>query len=76
MIMKGTAILAWVLGIVFLGLALIYFITPANSLPSFLPGYDPTLTKVHFKHGVGSLLLALAIFAFAWFNSGKNHLKK
>ncbi len=69
--MKAVVILAGIVGIVFLILSVIYFITPANSLPSFLPGFDPSMTKVHFKHGVGSLFLALAIFAFVWFQSGK-----
>lgn len=54
----------------------IYFITPAKSLPSFFPGFDPTLTKTHFKHAIGALLLGLGAFIFAWFESGKNHLKK
>lgn len=69
--MKPLAILAGIVGVLFLALTVVYFITPANSLPSFMPGSNPTLNVTHYKHGIGSLLLALAAFAFAWFQFGK-----
>jgi len=58
-------------GIILLFCAAVYFIEPARSLPSFFPGYDKSLMKHHYKHGIGALLLGLAFFAFAWFQSGK-----
>jgi hypothetical protein len=58
-------------GILFILLAVIYFVTPAKSLPIFIPGFEPGVTKVHFKHGIGSLLLGVACFIFVWFKSGK-----
>ncbi len=61
---------AIVVGIVFLGLSVLYFITPAASLPSFLPGFEPGVAAVHTKHGIGALIVALALFAFAWFRGG------
>jgi cell division protein FtsX len=71
-LMKRTlALLAAVLGIVFLGLAWLYWSTPANLLPSFMPGFDASAATVHFKHGLGALIVALALFIFAWFESGK-----
>src|SRR5205085_12667757 len=39
--------------------------------PSFFPGHEAGLTKYHYKHGIGALLLGLGCFAFAWFQSGK-----
>lgn len=57
------------LGLVLLVLAIVYFITPANFLPGFLPGYDGGSVKVHFKHGIGALLLAVASFVLVWFKS-------
>ncbi len=63
--------IAVVVGVLFLIIAVVYFMQPANSLPSFFPGYDSALSKHHFKHGIGALLLGLAAFALAWFNSGK-----
>jgi hypothetical protein len=55
------------LAVVFLALAVMYWIVPADSLPSFLPGFEAGDTRVHVKHGVGSLVIALALFAFAFF---------
>ena len=30
-----------IIGIVFIGIALVYWLTPAGGLPSFLPGFKP-----------------------------------
>ena len=60
-----------VLGILFVGLAFVYWFTPANSLPSYLPGYESGVTTVHVKHGVASLVVGLALLCLAWFKSGK-----
>ncbi len=68
---KPIVLLSVVVGVVLVIVAVIYFIQPANALPSFLPGYDVTEIKHHYKHGVASLLLGLAAFALAWFQSGK-----
>lgn len=62
-------LIAGLLGLLFLALAVVYWITPAGSLPSFLPGFEAGVDKIHFKHGLASLILALALFAFAWFQS-------
>jgi amino acid permease len=59
-----------VLGILFLALALYYWIVPADLLPHFMPGYDAALNTAHFKHGLGAFILAAAAFIFAWFKSG------
>ena len=59
------------LGILFLILAAYYWMTPANMLAHFVPGYDPALTTIHLKHGIGSFCIGLALFAFAWFQGGK-----
>jgi hypothetical protein len=41
----------------------------AGNLPSFVPGFETGVDKIHFKHGLASLILALALFVFAWFQS-------
>ena len=64
-------IVGGILGVVFIILAVVYFITPAQSLPGFLPGHEAGVMTKHIKHGIGSLVLGLACFAFAWFQSGK-----
>jgi Na+/H+ antiporter NhaD/arsenite permease-like protein len=63
-----------VLGIVLIAVAIIYFVTPEHSLPSFFPGHssatDPEANHHHTKHGIAALVVALACFAFAWFQTG------
>ena len=68
---KTLVIASVVLGILFLVLAIVYWTMTAGSLPHFLPGFETGVTTIHFKHGLASLLLALASFAYAWFQSGK-----
>jgi hypothetical protein len=62
----------WILGmigVVFIGIALVYWLTPAEGLPSFLPGFEPGSDHVHLTHALGSLVIALALFGVAiiWF---------
>ena len=64
-------ILAVVLGIGFIALAIYYWMTPANMLPAFVPGYDAALTTPHLKHGIASLVVGLALLVYAWFASAK-----
>jgi len=54
------------LGAVFILLAGIYLFVPANSLPSFVPGFDPDLSKVHYKHGLAAFVVGAAFLAYAW----------
>lgn len=73
---KLLVILAVILGIVFLGLAYIYFTTPASSLPGYFPGYEKAVTThIHYKHGIGLVILGAGSFIFAWFQSGKKKSK-
>jgi len=62
---------AAIVGILLLIIAYVYFTTPAEALPHFMPGFSAGSTHVHLKHAVASLLLGLAAFALAWFQSGK-----
>jgi hypothetical protein len=66
---KVVPVIAGLLGIVFLGVATVYWLTPAGGLPSFLPGFEAGSDHVHVTHALGSLILALALFALAiiWF---------
>ena len=58
-----------VVGVLLLVLAVVYWCVPAESLPSFFPGYEAGSAHIHFKHGLGAFILALALFAHAWFKS-------
>jgi hypothetical protein len=65
---------AVILGVVLLVVAVIYFVEPEHSLPSFFPGHSSATSAEanhhHTKHGIAALILALACFAFAWFQTG------
>jgi hypothetical protein len=66
---KSVPLIAGILGLVFLALAAVYWLTPADGLPSFLPGYEAGSDHVHVTHALGSLIVALGLFAIAiiWF---------
>jgi hypothetical protein len=65
---------ALVVGIALIVVAVIYFAEPEHSLPSFFPGHASATSAEanhhHTKHGIAALVVALACFAFAWFQTG------
>jgi hypothetical protein len=67
---------AVIVGVLFLILTLVYWFVPAGSLPAFIPGFEAGSTRIHYTHGVASLILALALFAVAWFQSGKKSVQQ
>ncbi|WP_159006002.1 hypothetical protein [Bradyrhizobium sp. S69] len=55
------------LGVVLLVVAAVYFLIPADQLPSFFPGYAAGDVHTHTKHGivagvVGLVLLGAGVF--------------
>ena len=72
--LRPLVIPAVILGIVLIVVSIVYFVEPAHSLPSFFPGHlsssDPEAGHHHAKHGIAALVVALALFAFAWFQTG------
>jgi len=62
--------LAVILGIALIVIGIVYFAEPAKSLPSFFPGHEAGSTHHHTKHGIAAVLVGLACFVFAWFNTG------
>ena len=60
---------AILIGLVFIGVAVFYYLTPAGDLPSFIPGFAPGSTKPHLKHALVALIVGLAALVFAWFVS-------
>ncbi|HEY1779547.1 MAG TPA: hypothetical protein VGG79_03800 [Roseiarcus sp.] len=67
--MVAVSIILVIFGLVFIAIALVYWMTPAGGLPRFLPGFEAGSDHVHLTHALGSLLVALALFAIAivWF---------
>lgn len=61
---------AGLLGIALVAIAAVYWLEPARSLPSFLPGYQVGSGHHHVKHGIAAFILGLGCFVLAWFQSG------
>jgi Na+/H+ antiporter NhaD/arsenite permease-like protein len=72
--LRRLAVPVAILGVLMIVVAIIYFAQPQHSLPSFFPGHssatDPEANHHHSKHGIAALVVALACFAFAWFQTG------
>jgi len=67
--------LAVIIGVVLIVLAIVYFVEPASSLPSFMPGHEAGSSHHHVKHGIAALLVGLALLVFAWFQTGGDSRK-
>jgi len=72
--LRKLAVPAVIVGVVLVVVAIVYFVTPEHSLPSFFPGHasagSAEADHHHTKHGIAALIVALACFAFAWFQTG------
>ena len=68
---KTAAYIAIFAGLVLVSLSVMYWTVPAGSLPHFMPGYISDSAVIHVKHGVAAFVLALALFVYAWFHTGK-----
>lgn len=64
------AVIAAVLGVVFLIVAVLYFTQSASALPGFLPGYEAGVATHHTKHGILAIALAVVCFLAARFING------
>ena len=67
---RALAVAALLLGVALIAVAAVYWAEPARSLPSWFPGHEAGSNHHHVKHGIASLLVGLALLAFAWFQSG------
>ena len=63
-------VLAVVIGLVLMAIGVVYWIEPAGSLPSWVPGHEAGSGHHHVKHGLAAFLLGVALLVFAWFQTG------
>jgi hypothetical protein len=54
------------LGVLFLVAAGFYFVFPADQLPSFLPGHETGVPRVHYKHGAVAAAAGIVLIAAGW----------
>jgi len=62
-------LVAYVLGAICLVAAAIYFALPAESLPSFFPGFEPGMARIRMKHGIVAAAAGVLLFAVGWWRS-------
>ena len=55
-----------ILGLVLIVIAAIYFMMPADALPSFFPGHETGLARIRVKHGLLSGGLGVVLIVGAW----------
>jgi hypothetical protein len=58
---------AVILGLAFAAVAIVYWVVPAGSLPSFVPGYESGSSIIHVKHGIAAAAAAVLFLALGWY---------
>ncbi len=59
-------LIAYILGIVCVVAAIMYFVMPAGSLPPFMPGSEAGSAHVHMKHAIIAVIAAVVLFLIGW----------
>ena len=70
------AVIALVAGLVLIALAVAYWVEPASSLPSLIPGHEAGSSHHHVKHGIAAFLVGVALLVYAWFHTGNQQQTK
>jgi hypothetical protein len=55
-----------VLGLALIAVAAMYFLMPADALPSFLPGHEAGLMRPRMKHGIVAAVAGIVALAAGW----------
>ncbi|HEY8769639.1 MAG TPA: hypothetical protein VIM03_03795 [Thermoleophilaceae bacterium] len=67
---RALAAVVALLGVVLIAVAVVYWVDPASSLPSFFPGHEAGSAHHHVKHGIAAFVVGLGCFVFAWLTTG------
>ena len=57
---------AYLLAIICIVVAVVYFVMPAGSLPTFMPGYIAGSDHIHHTHAAAALVVAIILFFIGW----------
>jgi hypothetical protein len=60
-------IIITLLGVVLLIVSGVYFLLPADQLPSFLPGHEAGVMRVHTKHGIVAGIAGIVLLGTGWY---------
>ncbi len=55
-----------IVGIILIVIAGIYFVTPADTLPSYFPGHEAGVMRVHVKHAMVSGVAGVVFLVLGW----------
>ena len=56
-----------IVGGILIVVAAVYFLMPADTLPSFFPGHETGLARIRVKHGLLSGGLGIVLLIISWF---------
>lgn len=59
--------LAYLLAIICVILAVMYYVMPAGNLPTFMPGYIAGSSHIHLTHAIAAAAAAVILFLLGWF---------
>ena len=59
--------IAYLLAIICVIAAVMYFVMPAGQLPTFMPGYLGGSSHIHTTHAIAAAVAAVVLFAIGWF---------
>lgn len=59
-------LICYLLGIVLIIVAVVYFVMPADQLPSFMPGHVDGMARVRMKHGLLAGGLGVVLLIVGW----------
>ena len=60
-----------VIGVVLIVVAAVYFLVPADTLPTFFPGHETGLMRIRTKHGMLAGALGIVLLALGWWMGRK-----
>ena len=60
--------IAYLLAIICVIVAVMYFVMPAGQLPTFMPGYADGSTHIHHLHAYAAAVAAVVLFGVGWFS--------
>jgi len=58
--------IAYILAIICIVVAVVYFAMPAGQLPTFMPGYEAGSAHIHTKHAIIAVVAAVILAVIGW----------
>jgi hypothetical protein len=58
--------IAYILAIICIIAAVMYFVMPAGQLPTLLPGYEVGSAHIHTKHAIIAVVAAVILAVIGW----------